>query len=300
MKFNEGPKRIKTLVLSAFLLFTPLKTGDKTIFSKPEKPQQNKEQAETTEKKKEDTFIYIGEGTTDSLEIELIGIHHPPSLKFSKHGRAYSDPSLINNFFQKLKDANINPEKVVLIVEEDVPENNQVLIREGNSIFVTPEMSSMGFKKWVPADTRAKDSPDTKKYFEAGNKLSQLINKYLKISTTGKLDLNGLPILSFEFNKNIPKEDLETLKDCLRINAIPDIAFEKNLMNIYTSLKKQGYKTIVLAGRQHTLALPIPSLFQTSKITNENEKNVTMQEIEGYLAFTKGSRYLAKELLGYE
>jgi len=300
MKFNEA-KNVKSLALGVLLAIAPLQEANKIDFSSANNNTQEKGKTESQERKNMDRFIYIGkQNGTGSSEIDFLGISHPSSTDFSKPGAIYLDPALINTFFQQLKISNIDPDRVILVVE-DVITNQNNTTQEGHSVFITPEMRKLGFKKWIAADTRPNYSNlEVERIHEAGRRLSVLMEKYLKSSTNGERDEYGLPIYHFELDPTTPKNAINEIKDCLQSAVIPSMAFEKNLKNTHDSLTREGYKAIVLAGRQHIISLRTSSLIQAPKADDAKQNDAIMQELHSLLDYTAASHYLAKTLLRYE
>ena len=197
-------------------------------------------------------LIALPLGTKDSLFFNF-GVEH--KLEYSAGELAYTDTNVANYFFEQLAKF-VDVKKIILVTEEKA---NNDIIQIDPSIWITKTMKSLGFNRWISADTRTSDAKWSSK---SQTYLMSFLNQYCdtKFIKT-KRDTLGL----FSTSITIKKEYLDAVADSVVscLTAVKEIqVFEKNILRICSMLKKQGYIPVVVAGKVHVMSLGLPCQIQ--------------------------------------
>ena len=204
----------------------------------------------------------------DSVYLNF-GVVHMPGVS-KPTDMAYSDTVLANIFFEMLL-PKVDPNKVVLVVEYPVYIKTEDQIESGQCIWITSAMKKMGFTKWVAADKR---SSTTFEYMRNLNFLAGVMRQYYMSETIkNTADTFGFPKVSMKQVKEIPTASIDSIKSAL-LTVVSEHSFEKDLHRICMLLRKQGYVPVVIAGRDHVLALSEPCLVQVPSSQEEALKSV--------------------------
>jgi len=216
-----------------------------------------------------------------------LGVMHVPEVK-STEDIAYNDTILVHVFFRALS-KKVDPNKVVLVTEDQVFQYTEDKIQFAQSIWITPQMRKMGFNKWVGADKR---EDGTAWYFRSYRFITSFLNEYYQIiADPKKVNFFGFDQVSIKQKKTIPKSVADSI--IRHLNAIAETqSFEKNIKRVCTMLKKQGYIPVVVAGRAHVLALNEPCLVQVPPKMDE-----ALKKISSDLNLIKCHDLLMKEFL---
>jgi hypothetical protein len=181
-------------------------------------------------------------GIKNNKRAEAFGIEHLASVN-TESEMAYNDTNLANALFRILA-KQIDPQRVVLILESPVFPNKKDSIEEGECNWITSEMRRLGFTRWITADTRPPDPEWTTSYNAGMNFLKEFTNTYLEFSypaftPTGKTDFFDFPSPIFHCRKNIPKEKIAELKK--NVFAVSEcLLFEENIQRLFNVIEKKG------------------------------------------------------------
>lgn len=202
----------------------------------------------------------------DSVHLNF-GVLHVPEVKDS-NDIAYNDTVIANIFFRKLS-SKVDPNKVVLVVEYPVFKNTEDQIQSGQCPWITSTVRKKGFNKWVAADKR-----EGNQYMKNLAFLSRFMNEYYSSSNVkDKTDTFGFPQVMIKQEKEIPNLVADSV--IKRLVTIAEIqSFEENIKRICSNLRKQGYIPVVIAGRDHILALYEPCYIQVPSQKDEAVKGI--------------------------
>lgn len=230
----------------------------------------------------QDKFIRLP-NTDDTERVTNIGVFHKPSITIGKE-TAYTDSTLINNYFQTLAEK-IDTKKVVLVVEYPIKSYGQFFITEDStqSMWITQKMRSLGFRKWIATDTRI--VRDSAAYFNSRTYLFSFIEKYIQVIEYATKDTLGFTNFSFSEKMSVPEKVLDTAMRAFAL-VFQDMIFEENMKTLCLKLKSMGFVPIIISGSAHTLALGEPCMIQID--------GLGLERIKEDVLFIKARQFLLK------
>lgn len=208
------------------------------------------------------------------------GARHIPIVDLG--GIAYADTTVVNNYFQLLA-KNVNPDRVILVVEEEFNEKDKDQIKKTHSVWITQTMEKLGFKSWIPADIRRSS---TAVYNHNLSSIAQFANEYYTSKVSyDSIGSFGFPLVKLSIKKPIPDVVADSMILCL--SSVVELRdFEENIKRVCDLVKKNGYIPVVIAGFAHVLALGKPCVIMTvgteQQVLSKVFSELSLIEVENF------------------